>query len=135
MAWAFQVLTGKTDPVQYVACLGFHERVVDRCADGLDDVGCFLLFYFCFENLRSLEVTSFEWYDDARESFEFAWICICYLLLLFCFFTFQQRNACSPIHGIPGDFNGDSSERLRRFFGEMILFIDFVTHESNCNLY
>ena len=109
-------------------------RVVDRCADGLDDVGCFLLFYFCFENLRSLEVTSFEWYDDARESFEFAWICICYLLLLFCFFTFQQRNACSPIHGT-GDFNGDSSERLQRFFGEMILlFIDFVTNESNYSI-
>ena len=41
--------------------------------------------FFCFENLRSLEVTSFEWYDDARESFEFAWI-----------YMFKQATACQP---------------------------------------
>ena len=46
--------------------------------------------FFCFENLRSLEVTSFEWYDDARESFEFAWICMCYLLLSLCLCFFHM---------------------------------------------
>ena len=56
-----------------------------------------------------------------------------YVYFFFSWPNFQQRNACSPIHGT-GDFNGDSSERWQRFFGEMILlFIDFVTNESNCS--
>lgn len=37
-----------------------------------------ILVVSCFENLRSLEVTYFEWYDDVRESFESAWICSFY---------------------------------------------------------
>ena len=49
-----------------------------------------VFFVFLFFNLRLLEVTFFERYDDARESFEFAWICICYLLLLLCLFFFHM---------------------------------------------
>ena len=42
-----------------------------------------MLVVFGFENLRSLEVTFFEWYDDVCESFESAWICSFYYV----FFT------------------------------------------------
>lgn len=54
-----------------------------------------VFFLFLFFNLRLLEVTFFERYDDARESFEFAWICICYLLLLLCLFFFSYDQISS----------------------------------------